>query len=494
MLLTSSARPIVLARAKVELEGIAPDNHDLGVMLSYTPLHHLLFDAGAPEAIVVTSGNRSNEPIAYEDADAVNRLSSIADAFLIGERPIARRVDDSIARVGAFGPVVLRRSRGYGPSAVATLPIKHPVLALGADLKNTITLVVDGHAFMSQHIGDLSHYQAFQAFTKTIADLISMYGIDTRDLLVVHDCHPQYMSTNYAVTLLAQKTRGIQHHRAHVASVLAEHGAWETRVVGVSFDGTGFGDDGTIWGGEVFIGSLESGFERAAHLRNAALPGGDSAAQYPVQASSGFLSQIDGLPDLTQPPFNFTSRYQSSMQLIRRNVRNFSTTSVGRLFDTAAALLGFVKESTFEGQAAIWIEQLARDSSNFDTYPFPIANESLDFRPLLEAIVYDRVRGRAISDIARSFQRGVATGTSRIILQLCQDHAIDTVVLSGGVFQNKLLLEDIKLLLELYGLKIWTNRAVPPNDGGISLGQAALAAFGNFNDSKSSIHTGVAYA
>ncbi|WP_353065793.1 carbamoyltransferase HypF [Tunturibacter psychrotolerans] len=494
IVLTSLARPILLAQARLELEGVAPNNRDLGVMLPSTPLHHLLFAAGAPEALVMTSANRSNEPIAYEDADALKRLSGIADAFLIGERPIARRVDDSIARVGAFGLLVLRRSRGYAPGRVAKLPTKRPVLALGADLKNTITLVVDGNAFVSQHIGDLSHYQAFQAFTKTIEDLISMYDIDTSDLLLAHDCHPQYASTKHAAALPAYETRAIQHHRAHLASVLAERGEWEKSIVGVSFDGTGFGDDGSIWGGEIFVGSLEGGFERTSHLRSAALPGGDGAAQYPMQAASGFLAQIGDLPDLTRPPFNFTSRYEDAMQLIRREVRTFSTTSVGRLFDAAAALLGFVRESTFEGQAAIWLEQLARDSSNLDAYPFPLTDDGLDFRPLLNAVVRDRLRGRTVPEVARAFQHGVAEGTAEVVVRLCHSRSIDTVVLSGGVFQNELLLEDLQSLLEPLHLEIWTNHDVPPNDGGISLGQAALAAFGNFNDAERNISEGVAHA
>jgi hydrogenase maturation protein HypF len=369
---------------------------------------------------------------------------------------------------------------------VAKLPIKRPVLALGADLKNTITLVVDGQAFVSQHIGDLSHYQAFHSFTETIKDLIAMYDIDTRDLLLVHDTHPQYVSTGHAAAMPVRETRAIQHHRAHLASVLAERGECKKKIVGVSFDGTGFGDDGSIWGGEIFVGSLEGGFERAAHLRTAALPGGDGAAQYPVQAASGFLAQIDGLPDLTLPPFNFSSRYQDAMQLIRCGIRIFSTTSAGRLFDAAAALLGFVRESTFEGQAAIWLEQLARKSSNSDAYPFPVTKGDLDFRPLLDALVQDRLRGRAKPEIARAFQRGIATGTVYAIAQLCHSRAIDTVVLSGGVFQNELLLEDMRAIIELHRLQVWTNHAVPPNDGGISLGQAALAAFGQFNEAKSS--------
>ena len=302
-LLNSVARPIVLAPAKVEMPGVAPDNDELGVMLPYTPLHYLLFAAGAPEILVMTSANRSSEPIAYQDKDALQQLSGIADGFLIGERPIARRVDDSVARVGAFGPAILRRARGYAPGAVATFPTNRPILALGADLKNTITLVVDGQAFVSQHIGDLDHYESFCAFRETIQDLLSMYEIDSNELLLVHDAHPQYVSTIYAAELSASEKRAVQHHRAHIASVLAERGAWDKRVIGVSFDGTGYGDDGTIWGGEIFAGSVREGFERVAHLRGAALPGGDAAASCPVQAAAGFLAQLNDLPDLMAAPF-----------------------------------------------------------------------------------------------------------------------------------------------------------------------------------------------
>ena len=256
-LLTSIARPIVLAPAKAELIGVAPQNNELGVMLPYTPLHHLLFAAGAPQALVMTSANRSSEPIAYEDDDALKRLTGIADAFLIGQRPIARRVDDSVVRDGAFGPVILRRARGYAPGAVATVPCERPILALGADLKNSITLVVDGQAFVSQHIGDLEHYEAFCAFQETIADLVAMYDVDWDELLVAHDSHPQYVSALHASGLGARQTVAVQHHRAHVASVLAERGEWDKRVLGVSFDGTGYGDDGTIWGGEIFAGKRQ---------------------------------------------------------------------------------------------------------------------------------------------------------------------------------------------------------------------------------------------
>jgi len=476
-LLTSVARPIVLAVAKLELPSVAPDNDELGVMLPYTPLHHLLFAAGAPEILVMTSANRSSEPIAYDERDALERLAGVADAFLVGERPIARRVDDSVARVGAFGPVILRRSRGYAPGAVAKIPVDRPILALGADLKNTVTLVVDGQAFVSQHIGDLDHFQAFQAFQETIRDLVSMYDVDWNELLLVHDAHPQYLSTSYTARLAATKKLAVQHHRAHVASVLAERGEWDSPVLGVSFDGTGYGDDGSIWGGEFFAGSVSQGFRRIAHLRCATLPGGDAAAQHPVQAAAGFLSQVDGLPDVTAAPFGFPSRYQHALQLVSKNVRSFPTSSIGRLFDSAAALLGFTRAITFEGQAAMWLEALARKSSFGQTYPFPFSAGELDFRPLLLAVAEERKRGRDPNDIARAFQRGVAGGLCNAVDELSRDCGVDTVVLSGGVFQNELLLQDVRDLLRPSSLKVWTNSAVPPNDGGISLGQAAIAAF-----------------
>ncbi len=484
-LLTSPARPIVLAPARIALKDVcpevAPDNKELGVMLPYTPLHHLLFAAGAPDILVMTSANRSSEPIAYEDEDAIRSLAGIADAFLIGQRPIARRVDDSVARAGAFGPVVLRRARGYAPGAAASLPSLRPILALGADLKNTITLVVEGQAFVSQYIGDLDHYDSLRAFHQTIDDLVSMYEVRRDELLVVHDLHPQYFSTAHAATLDVGEKLAIQHHRAHVASVLAERGEFAKRVVGVSFDGTGYGDDGTIWGGEIFVGSVREGFDRIAHLRPAALAGGDAAAHYPMQAAAGFLAQVDNLPNLFEPPFTFPERYRNAMELVRKGMRTFATTSVGRLFDAAAALLGFTREVTFEGQAAMWLEQLARGTPVGEAYPLPFSVSELDFRPLLQAVALDRERGRDVREIARSFHCGIAQGVWDAVTAISRSNGLDTIVLSGGVFQNELLLEDLKSMLADTPLQLWTNHAVPPNDGGISLGQAALAAFVSFN-------------
>jgi hydrogenase maturation protein HypF len=482
-LLTSVARPIVLAPARMALAGVAPDNHEIGVMLPYTPLQHLLFANGAPDALVMTSANRSSEPIAYQDEDARARLAGIADAFLTGQRPIARRVDDSVARSGAFGPVILRRARGYAPGAVATLPastlpFERPVLAVGADLKNTITLVVDGQAFVSQHIGDLDDHASARAFDETLQDLVSMYGVRWDRLLVAYDAHPQYVSTARALELPAAEKVAVQHHRAHVASVLAELGLWDRQVLGVSFDGTGYGDDGAIWGGEFFAGSVAGGFERVAHLRPAVLPGGDAAARWPVQAAAGFLADVNdshGLPDLSAPPFDFPARYGNAMEMVRKGVRTFATTSVGRLFDAAAALLGFTRGITFEGQAASWVEHLASSAPAAGAYPFPFADGELDYRPLLSALMLDRMRGRNASQIARAFQRGLAQGLSEAVKSIGRARSLDTVVLSGGVFQNELLMQDCKSLLADTRLEVLTNHAVPPNDGGISLGQATLA-------------------
>jgi hydrogenase maturation protein HypF len=477
-LLTSAARPVVLAPRRVELPGVAPDNSYLGVMLPYTPVHHLLFAAGAPEVLVMTSANRSSEPLAYRDEEAFAALAGIADAFLVGARPIARRVDDSIVRAGRLGPVVLRRARGLAPGAVARLPVAYPVLAVGADLKNTVTLVVGGEAFVSQHIGDLRHYEALRAFRETIQDLLQMYAVDTDELVVAHDLHPQYASTAHALELPAKKRIAVQHHRAHVAGVLAERGAFDVQVLGLAFDGTGYGDDGAIWGGEFFAGSLRAGFARVGHLRSAVLPGGDAAAGHPVQAAAGFLAGLDSLPDLTAPPFRFPERYRRARDLIAKGVRTFPTTSMGRLFDTVAALLGFNRETTFEGQAALWVEQLARRSPPVAPFPMPFESGQLDFRPLLQAVLEGRVKGRSVEEIARAFHAGLATGIRQGIVALGAEHAAEAVVLSGGVFQNELLLEELIVGLAGSRLAVWMGREVPPNDGGISLGQAALVERG----------------
>ncbi len=468
-LLLSPPRPIVLAQSKQPLPWLAPDCYELGVMLPYAPLHDLLFQLGAPSPLVLTSANRSSEPIAFEDEDAVARLGGIADGFVIGERPIARRVDDSVVAVQDGRPSLIRRSRGYAPSVVARLPQRRPVLAVGADLKNTIALAIEGEVLVSQYIGDLGDLDTDRAFAATISDWLGMYAIRAPDLIVVHDAHPEFVSTRLALQLAAHAHLPIQHHRAHLASVLAERGELDRPVVGIALDGTGFGDDGTIWGCELFVGSVASGFHREFHLRPAALPGGDAAARFPVQAAAGFLAELD-LPDLSQPPFSFPARFFQSQQLVAKNVRCYSSTSAGRLFDTVAALCGFTRETTFEGQAAMWLEYLASNVTAAPAYPFP----ELDYRPLLRAVVEDRCAGRSPGEISFAFHAALAKSLWEIAARLARQHSIGTCVFSGGVMQNRLLRRLLGEQAAGGRCRLLFNEVVPCNDGGVSLGQAAF--------------------
>jgi hydrogenase maturation protein HypF len=473
--LTSRARPIVLAHPRLEVPGVAPDHSTLGVMLPYTPLHHLLFAAGVPDVLVMTSGNRSSEPIAFDDEDARRRLAGIADALLVGERPIARRVDDSVVRDTPLGPTTVRRSRGYAPAIVARLHTEDPILSVGGDLKNTVALAIAGEVMVSQHIGDLEHYDARAAFDQTIRDLLKLYEVDPSRLIVAHDQHPQYASTAWALALPALRHVPVQHHRAHVASVLAERDALTTRVLGVAFDGTGFGDDGTVWGGEFFVGSVQEGFERVAHLRPVALPGADAAAVWPVQAAAGFAAAVEGLPELDDA-LEFPERYALARRLIAHGLRTFTTTSVGRLFDAISALLGWTKEVTFEAQAAIWLESQASMAAIPVSVPFEYSGGTLDWRPAFRSVIEARLAGASVPTIALGFHRGLADGVATAVATLCAEHELRTVALSGGVFQNQLLLASLHELLAARGLTVWINIKVPASDGGLSLGQAAIAS------------------
>ncbi|MBL9147953.1 MAG: carbamoyltransferase HypF [Phycisphaerae bacterium] len=471
--LASIARPIVLAPSRRRLEGVAPGTRELGLMLPHTPLHDLLFRLGAPSPLVLTSANRSSEPIAYRDDDARERLAGLADAFLVGERPIARRVDDSVVSVQCHGPQVLRRGRGFAPAIVASFPGAPATLAVGADLKNAIALVVAGDVVMSQHIGDLGDLETDRAFDETVRDLLSMFALRADEVIVAHDLHPQYRSTLRAQSLSALRHVAVQHHAAHVAAVLAEHGRLDETVVGLALDGTGYGHDGAIWGGEVLVGSVRRGFRRAAHLRVAPLPGGDAAARFPVQAAAGRLYGIvDGA--LRDAPFHLPARFAHATALVERGINCFPSSSVGRLFDAAAALLGFVGEVTYEGHAAIWLENLATSAANDDAYPFA----RLDDRDLLGALIRDRRAGRPETEIARAFHLGVASGFAEAAVGAARDSGCRTVALSGGVMQNRIVTSALARHLDAAGLSTLCHRLVPPNDGGIALGQAAIAALG----------------
>lgn len=483
--LTSIARPITIAEAKeyrcLNQELLAPDNNDLGVMLPYTPLHHLLFKYGAPQILVMTSANKSNEPIAYEDKHALSSLEGIADAYLVGERPIQRRIDDSVITSSQLGIHTIRRARGMAPDLVVKLPVERPILALGADLKNTVTLVVKGQAFVSQYIGDLEHLSCFDAFKTTISDFCGMYSINEDELLVVNDLHPQYISSQYANELECKNIVSIQHHKAHIASVLAEYSLFEENVLGVAFDGTGWGEDEAIWGGEFLYGSLSSGLDRVAHLSYTNLPGGDAAAKLPAQSAAGFLhSNCDiELDQFREPPFDFPEQYSLALQMLKQDVRCFKTSSVGRLFDAASALIGFSKPVSFEAQAAIWLEHLARRSSIRDCYEFRFDSNAmeLNWQNALLSIVEDRRGGRSKEDMARAFHNGLAKGIAQSCFKLREKYSFSKVVISGGVFQNMLLTNLLAFELESSGIELLANHKVPANDGGISIGQSALACW-----------------
>jgi hydrogenase maturation protein HypF len=486
VLLEGSARPIVLLQkgSRALPESLAPENADLGVMLPYTPLQHLLFDAGAPPLLVMTSANHSSEPIAYRDDQALERLSDLADGFVIGEREIARRVDDSVTGIVAGSVQILRRARGYAPAPVLRAPrLECPILGVGSDFKNSITLAVNGYAFVSQHLGDLENLDSFEAFRETIHDLCEMYRVKLEDALIVHDLHPNFSSTRIALELPG-KHLAVQHHRAHLASVLAERAnddarAWSVPVLGFAFDGTGLGDDGAIWGGEIFHGSLETGFDRVGQLQNAHLPGGDAAARNPIQAAVGFLEHHGDelLSRLLEPPFSFPAeRVRVAAAAVRANLNSPLTSSMGRLFDAVSALTGFSRTMSFEGQAAIRLEALARRTGTQLPYSFPFDGHEWDHTPLLKQILEAVHRGIDVSLIARRFHEAVAQGILEAALQFRDTRNFEAVVLSGGVFQNKLLTEITIQKLENDGFTVWINRHVPPNDGGISLGQVALAA------------------
>ncbi len=477
-LLTSPEAPIVLMRrtdsAPVS-EQAAPGNPNLGVMLPYTPLHHLLLrEFGA--AVVATSGNLSDEPICTDEREALSRLGHIADCFLVHDRPIARHVDDSVAWVIAGAPRLLRRARGYAPLPVLMQHDLPTILAVGAHLKNTVALSVGRQVFLSQHIGDLETPEALGAFERVIADFLRLY--EATPAAVAHDLHPDYLSTRWA-----QKSGlpaiAVQHHHAHLAACLAENGA-DGPALGVTWDGTGYGTDATIWGGEFLLGGA-AGFERVAHLRPFRLPGGDASIREPRRTAVSLLWEMNGDGVLEQneiePVADFcVSDRHMLVQMLKRGVNAPLTTSAGRLFDGVSSLLGLYQVVTYEGQAATALE-FAADAGVNDSYPFPLVDMApsdliLDWQPLLEAIVDDLQRGTARGVIAARFHNALVDG----IVAVARHVAVERVALSGGCFQNRLLLEKATARLEHEGFSVLLHRQTPPNDGCIALGQVAVAA------------------
>jgi hydrogenase maturation protein HypF len=465
--LTSARRPIVLLRRHADAPlaaAVAPGNRSIGVLLPYTPLHHLL----ATEPLVLTSGNVSDEPIAYRDADAFARLGGIADAFLTHDRPIHVRTDDSVTRVFRGREMPVRRSRGHVPAPLPLPPGGPPVLACGAELKNTFCLAEDGRAFVSHHIGDLENYETLRAYREGIEHFGRLFGITPS--VIAHDLHPEYLSTKYALDR-DLPLAGVQHHHAHIAACMADN-EWYEPVIGVAFDGTGYGTDGTLWGGEFLVADL-TGFERAGHLRPVPLPGGATAIREPWRMAAAY-----GVPAELDVARRNAAHWDAVVALAGSGLGSPPTSSVGRLFDAVAAVLGVRDRVGYEGQAAVELEQRA-DPHERGTYPVRLDDGSpftVSGADLVAAVVADLRAGAGVPSIAARFHNAVAGLVVSGAVRLRETTGLTTVALSGGVFQNLLLLERAVAGLEAEGFGVLVHHRVPPNDGGISLGQAAIAS------------------
>jgi hydrogenase maturation protein HypF len=474
--LTGRRRPIVLLPRRpdaVLADAVAPGNRELGMMLPYTPLHHLLLRAMAGP-IVLTSGNVSDEPIAYRDADALDRLSHIADSFLLHDRAIHIRTDDSVVRPQRGRPALLRRSRGYVPEP---LTLRHelarPVLGCGAELKNTFCLAKGRHAFVSHHIGDLENAETLRSFTEGIEHFGRLFDITPQ--VIAHDLHPEYLSTKYALDRDDVDLVGVQHHHAHIASCLADNG-WDEQVIGVAFDGTGYGPDGTIWGGEFLLADLSS-YRRVGHLAPVPLPGGTTAIRQPWRMAAAYLDSA-GIDASRLDLFRRNESRWSSVVALARSDLAARTSSAGRLFDAVAAVLGIRDEISYEGQAAIELEQRT-DPTEPGTYPATITERDgvflLSGNDLISAAAADLVQGTAVPVAAGRFHNGVADAIVRTCDRIAEATGVRTAALSGGVFQNLLLTGRTVDLLTAHGFHVLTHVSVPCNDGGISLGQVAVA-------------------
>jgi hydrogenase maturation protein HypF len=478
-------RPIVVMPRVPEstiTPAVAPGNTTLGVMLPYTPLHYLLFSDSPDEpaefsALVMTSGNISEEPIVTSNEEAFDRLREVADWFLVHDRDIYMRVDDSVTRTFAGQERVLRRSRGYVPQAIDLEQPVGQILACGADLKNTFCLTKDHYAILSQHIGDIENYETLMFFRETLDNLKKLYRITPE--AVAYDLHPRYMSSRFAQEVPIQHKIGAQHHHAHIASCMAENHL-QGKVIGVAFDGTGYGTDGKIWGGEFLVADY-AGFVRRAHFRYVPLPGGDAAIRQPWRMALSYLR--DSLGDGPLPealPFLRTIP-QKQIALIdailARDINTVDTSSCGRLFDAVASLTGIQQEVTFEGQAAIALEMAAKPGI-LEEYPFDVIDEDpaqIDVRPMIRDMVEDLLHSRAAQEIAAQFHNTLAKIILDVSRRIRQADGLNRVCLSGGTFQNHYLLARAVDGLKENGFEVFLHARVPPNDGGISLGQAVIA-------------------
>ncbi len=488
-LLTSPARPIVLLERREDCgvaEEVAPRQKTLGVMLAYTPLHHLLLhDAGIP--LVMTSGNNSDEPIAYRDDEAFAQLVEIADYFLVHDRPIHMRCDDSVVRVFDRATYPLRRSRGYAPAPLGVAEgFERHTLACGGELKNTFCVAKERHLFSSHHIGDLENYETLRSFREGVEHYCQLF--DVQPELVAYDLHPEYLSTKYARELEEDglPAVGVQHHHAHIAACLADNERpYEERVIGVALDGTGYGTDGAVWGGEFFEGSIREGFARRAHLEYAPMPGGAAAIREPWRMAIAQLISLYGEEEALQLPLAVVRRTgERNVRLIARLVEHGlntpPTSSAGRLFDAVAALIGVPgsRRTTYEGQAAVELELAAAGRAG-RAYPFQLRPEGdgwmVETRGVKAGVVEDLLAGRDAGEISSGFHRTMAEAVAAVCERVREETGVGAVALSGGTFQNMLLMRQVLERLEAMGFAVYRHRWVPANDGGLALGQAVLA-------------------
>ncbi len=476
-LLAGNERPIVLLgkRAACPLaEGVAPGNRCLGVMLPATPLHHLLLEGFS--ALVATSGNRHDEPIACTDREALERLDGIADAWLGHDRAIQRRADDSLARVLEGRALLLRRARGYVPLGIPLGEALPPVLAMGGGLKSTVCLLRGERGYLSPHLGDLHNVESAQGFSAAIEELLELLG--TTPAVLAHDLHPDFVSTRYALES-GLPAIGVQHHHAHLAACLGEN-LYDGPAIGVIFDGFGLGADDTPWGGEFLVGD-QGGYRRAGHFLPIAVPGGDLAARQPWRMALSYLEALDERGAMADPCCTAVPPEELALvrQALRRGVNSPLASSCGRLFDAVSALLGIRSHASFEGQAAMELEQHA-DPAVRRAYPYRLetAAERLIFdpRPLVAALVEARDGGESTAAGAGRFHFTLALMVRDVCLELRRRCRLTTVALSGGVFQNALLTTQVRGLLRDAGFTVLTHALVPPNDGGLAFGQALVAA------------------
>jgi hydrogenase maturation protein HypF len=482
-LLQRPERPIVLLPKKASgplVEGVAPFNRYLGVFLPYTPLHYLLFASGRFTALVMTSGNLSEEPIAIGNDEAVERLRELADFFLVHNREILLRSDDSVVRVARGRTRQLRRSRGYIPVPVFLHEDVPPILAVGGELKNTVCLTRGRHAFLSQHVGDLENLESYRFFEEAVSHLRRILEIEPR--AIAYDLHPDYFSTRWARVQTGVDLVAVQHHHAHVAACMVENHL-EGKVIGIALDGTGYGTDGRIWGGEVLVADYRE-FERAAHFTYAPLPGGEAAIHEPWRMALGYLYQHlgDGLWNLPVPFVKRLNRQKANvvLRMIAQGVNTPLTSSCGRLFDAVAALVGIRQQVNYEAQAAIELEMTIEDSGDDTAYPLDLVREAsgwrIDTRPLFIALIRDINHALPVSTISRRFHNALVDAFARLCSLLRERTALQRVCLSGGTFQNVYLLENLTRRLEEDRFQVFTHAEVPSGDGGLSLGQAMVAA------------------